>query len=135
MSTWLDHYRSNKDATWIKCQTSDGEWHYFYDIKTWLSIKETGVGVKKLQLQFRSHIIDIDIDNCDGVYLIRSLLGMSGAVTKYCLTVGLVRGEKVFKTQYSLPELLVEDSTIDPIDRCFPEAIIYGKEEEANREE
>lgn len=125
MSNWLDLYRSNKNVTWIKCQTSDDKWHYFHDHKEWLEIKKAGVGVKTIQLQFRSHIIDVPIEDCEGVYLVKSVLGLSGVVTKYCLTVGLVKGEFVRKTQYSLPELLVENNDIDHISKCFPEAIIY----------
>jgi hypothetical protein len=133
MTKWLDHYRSNKDATWIKCQTLDGEWHYFHDHKVWLELKKAGVGVKALQLQFRSHIVDIPIEDCDGVYLVKALVGITDVFTRDCLTVGLVREDKVSKSRYSLPELVLEDSSIDPISKCFAEAIIYEKESE-NRE-
>lgn len=130
--TWLEAYRKNKNAIWIKCTLSNGESLFFDEFDGWRTIKnicETqNIFLRKLSLQFRSHEVDIDIDNCDGVYLIRSILGQLGSDTQNFYTVGKVVKNKVYKKLFLIPELIVTKEVEDDIEDCFAEAIIYNEE-------
>lgn len=130
--TWLEAYRKNKNAIWIKCTLSNGESLFFDKFDGWRTIKiicETqNIFIRKLSLQFRSHEVDIDIDNCDGIYLIRSVLGQLGSDTQNFYTVGKVVKNKVYKKLFLIPELIVTKEVEDDIEDCFAEAIIYNEE-------
>lgn len=130
--TWLEAYRNNKQAIWIRCILTNNEELFFDSFDGWKIIKEKckkqKLFLKELSLQFRSHQVNIDIDNCDGVYLIRSLLGQIGGPTKNYYTTGKVIGDKVYKTIWMIPELIPEKENIkDDITQCFAEAIIYNE--------
>ncbi len=129
---WIDAYRTNKQAIWIRCILTNDEELFFDSFNGWKIIKEKcdtqKLFFKQLSLQFRSHQVNIDIDNCDGVYLIRSLLGQIGGPTKNYYTTGKVIGDKVYKTVWMIPELIPEKENIkDDITQCFEEAIIYNE--------
>jgi hypothetical protein len=135
---WLEAYRQNKGAIWIKCTLSNDEFLFFDQFNGWKTIKQKcekeNLFLKKLSLQFRSHEVDIDTDNCDGVYLIRSVMGQFGSDTKNYYTTGKVVGNKVYKKMWLIPELIVEKEIEDDIEDCFSEAIIYN-ETKTDREE
>ncbi len=135
---WLEAYRQNKGAIWIKCTLSNDEFLFFDQFNGWKIIKQKcekeNLFFKKLSLQFRSHEVDIDTDNCDGVYLIRSVMGQFGSDTKNYYTTGRVVGNKVYKKMWLVPELVVEKEIEDDIEDCFSEAIIYN-ETKTDREE
>lgn len=124
-------YKKNKKAVWIKAKLSNGKC-YFYDThKGWLQIKEIcddkSLFISDLRLQYRSHEVTIDISNCDGVYLIRSVMGQWGADSREFYTVGLVNHAKVSKKMYMIPELIVDKEYDSTVDECFTEAMIYDK--------
>lgn len=128
---WIEAYRKNKNAIWIKCNLSNGETLFFDKFEGWKTIKkiceDEKVFLTKLSLQFRSHEVDIDIGNCDGIYLIRSVMGQLGSDTQNFYTFGKVIGSKVHKKMFLVPELIVTKEVEDDIEDCFAEAIIYNE--------
>jgi hypothetical protein len=133
MSEWLKHYRSNKDAVWIKCHTSDGIDRYMHKMSDWvelvkLSLK-SDVFLQSLSIQYRSHEEPLDIVGCDRVYLITSVMGSMGNPSRDYLTFGKVIGDVVEKQMWLIPELIVEKTYNDTIENCFKEAIINVKKE------
>tara|TARA_Y100001938_G_scaffold146348_1_gene225032 strand:- start:348 stop:776 length:429 start_codon:yes stop_codon:yes gene_type:complete len=127
---FLQKYRTNKQAVWIKVKLVSGQEFFFDDYKQWKSIKtlcdQTGDFVSNLHLQFRSHEIIIDIENAEAIYFIRSIMGQMGGDSKHYYTVGVLRDNVVSKKMYIIPELIEEKSYEDDIDSCFPEGIIYN---------
>ena len=139
MSKWLDHYRSNKQATWIKCKTSDGIDRYMYKMSDWtdlvkLSI-QSGIFLQSLSIQFRSHKEILDVTDCDRIYLITSVMGSMAGPSKNYLTYGKINGNSVEKQMWLIPELIIEKTYSDTIENCFAEAIINVKETPKNRKE
>lgn len=128
---WLEAYRGNKSAIWIRCSLSNGEELFYDKFDGWLELKKKcekeKVFFNTLSLQFRSNKIDIDISDCDAIYLIRSVLGQIGADTKNYYTVGKVRGTKVSKQMILVPELIVDKEFEENVSECFSEAIIYNE--------
>ncbi len=133
---WLEAYRTNKDAVWIKCKLTNGE-EFFYDHQIgWKLIKQAckdnGAFVEELHLQFRSHEVTIDIEGAEAVYLVRSVMGQMGGESKQYYTTGRLEGGKMHKQMWLTPELIVEKELIDEIDECFEEAIIYNEKTQAH---
>tara|TARA_B100002019_G_scaffold32126_1_gene26093 strand:- start:5 stop:427 length:423 start_codon:yes stop_codon:yes gene_type:complete len=135
---FLESYMDNKDAIWIKAKLDNGSEFYMDKHQGWRDLKkhcsETGSFLEELQLQFRSHEVNIDIDEAEGVYLVRSVLGKMGGPTRDFFTVGILKGEEVRKTMWCIPELVIEESYTDNIESCFEEALIYN-EKKKNGEE
>jgi len=128
---WLKHYRTNKRAVWIKCILSNGKQRFHDHFSGWVEIKKEcekdNLSIKKMELQFRSHVEEIPIDpNYDGVYLIRSVMGTMGADCKQYYTSGILKNGRVTKKMWLIPELIVEKELDDDISECFEEAIIYS---------
>jgi hypothetical protein len=77
-------------------------------------------------LQYRSHSIEVDTTGCDGVYLVRSLVGVMGENTRHSFTIGKIYGDKVKKQIWATPELIEEStSEQDDVKDCFEEALVY----------
>jgi len=137
---WLEqYYRKNKEAVWIKLEMTDGTFQYFDNFEKWLEIKilcdDTGIFIKNMALQFRSHRVNIDIpNNCDAIYFIRSLKGAIGGEAKNHYTVGTSRNGIVHKLMFTIPELTIEDQSDDTIEKCFAEALIYAKKTKNGKE-
>ena len=98
-TNWLEQYRSNKSAIWINVMLTNGQEFYYDKYDGWLSIKEKcekeALFVKELTLQFRSHEVEIDLTDAEGVYLIRSAMGQFGGTTKNYFTTGILKLNKV----------------------------------------
>jgi hypothetical protein len=128
--TWLEKYRTNKDAVWIKAKLTNGEDIYLDSFKEFIKLstklENSRVFFEKLSLQFRSHEVQLDITDCDGVYLVRSVLGQFGAATKDTVTFGKIIGNDVYKTVFLSPELIVEKEYKDLLSNCFEEAVVYN---------
>ena len=129
---WLQQYRTNKKAVWIRCKLTNGEEFNYDKFEGWRAIKDKcdkeNLFLSELYLQYRSHKATIDISEAvDGVYLIRSLLGAIGSDSKEYYTVGLVKGDSVSKKMWITPELVLDKEYEDEIENCFEEAIIYDK--------
>lgn len=133
MKSWIEHYRSNKDAVWIKCELTNGENIYLDKYNGWLDLKgrmsRDRLFFTKLSLQFRSHEVELNVNDCEGVYLVRSILGQIGSSVKNYFTFGRIVDNKVHKEMWIVPELIVERNETDEITDCFPEAIIYNETE------
>jgi hypothetical protein len=130
---FLKHYKKNKTAVWIRCKLTNGEEFNFDKHEQWRNLKQKCESEKlyfsELYLQYKSHKESIDIDNSDGIYIVRSAMGQMGGQTKNYFTTGLVNGDKVEKKMWLTPELVVDKEYEDEIENCFEEAIIYDKTE------
>lgn len=128
---WLEAYRGNKSAIWIRCLLSSGEELFYDKFDGWLNLKEKcekeKVFFNTLSLQFRSNKLDLDIKDCDAIYMIRSVMGQIGSDTRNYYTVGKVRGTKVSKQMILVPELIVDKEFEEDVSECFSEAIIYNE--------
>lgn len=133
-SGWLVEYHKDKYKIWIRATLSNNIEYYLPDHNKWIDLKDlcdnNKLKVNKLGLQYRSHFVEVDTSDADGVYLIRSLIGRMGENSKQSITIGKVYGNTVKKTMWVTPELVEDLSDEDPIENCFMEALIlYGKEE------
>jgi hypothetical protein len=131
-SEWLEEYRKDKYKIWIRTTLSNGSEYYLPNYTDWKSVKEicktNKLSVVKIGLQYRSHHVDIDTSDTDGVYLVKSVLGMMGQNSKQTITIGKIYGNIVKKTMWVTPELIEELSMEDNIEDCFEEAIILNYE-------
>lgn len=125
---WLEEYRKDKYKVWIRATLSNNTEYYLPDHNHWIELKylcdTQKLKVNKLGLQYRSHFVEVDTNNTDGVYLVRSLIGRMGEQTKQAITIGKVHGGIVQKTMWVTPELIADLSDEDPIENCFSEALI-----------
>ncbi len=131
---WLPKYRTNKEATWIRCQLSNNEKINFHEFDEWLDLKKKcekdNLFINKMVLQYRSHMEPIDLKDATGLYLIRSVKGKMGGENQHSYTVGVLKNKKVQKQMWLVPELMVDLEYEDEIENCFEEAIIYDKTKE-----
>lgn len=131
---WLKKYRSNKNAIWIRCKLTDGQEFNIDKFEEWLQVKnkcdQENLYFKELYLQYRSHKVELELSDSDGIYLIRSVLGSMGSDTRQYYTFGNIRGEKVAKQMWITPELVIDKEYEDEVENCFEEAIIYDKTKE-----
>lgn len=129
-TSWLEEYKKDKYKTWIRAILSNQVEIYLKDFSEWIDLKEycktNKLSISKVGLQYRSHSIEIDTENCDGVYLIRSIIGSFGQSTRQTFTVGKLIDGIVKKTSWIVPELIKEIDSEDKVEDCFEEAIIYN---------
>lgn len=130
---WLKKFRSthNKNAIWINVQLTNGEEFYYTEFKGWRELKEKcekeNLFIQELILRFRSHEVNIDLEDAEAVYLIRSVMGQMGAETRNFYTTGILKDGVVHKKMWLVPELVVDKEMQDDIEECFEEALIYDK--------
>ena len=128
---WTEKYKTNKTAVWIKGLLSNGENIFldsFKDIpQTFDELENKGLFFQTLSLQYKSHEVKLDVTNCDGVYLVKSVIGQFGGETKNTITFGKVIDNEVHKQIYYAPELILETEYVDKLSNCFEEAIVYDK--------
>ena len=141
---WQKFFQSNVKANlkrvFVKVMTSDNKHWFFSDYDVWYEVKkhceENSLFIKDLHLQFRSHKCIMNLDDDDGIYLVRSVLGGFGIETKQYMTVGVLKDGLVHKQMWLCPELIKEKEFEDPLDLCFEEALItYEQEKKTNRKE
>ena len=136
---WLLEYRKDKESVWVISELSDGSEIYFKDYKVWMEVKskceEESLSVEAIRLQYRSHVVRSDLGESDAAYLIRSLQGEVGGITRNYYTVGKIKKRAVYKSRWLLPELIEEEKEKDTLDNCFEEAIIYNHARKPNRKE
>ena len=127
---WLAEYHKDKYKIWIRATLSNNIEYYLPDHNKWIELKslceKDKLKVSKLGLQYRSHFVEVDTSNTDGVYLVRSLIGRMGENSKQAITIGKIYGNIVKKTMWVTPELIEDLSDEDPVENCFEEAIIYN---------
>jgi hypothetical protein len=124
---WLEEYRKDKSKLWIIVSISSGEEFYFTDYNYWFAIKSKGLNVTKIKLQYRSNVVEKSFFDCDGVYLIRSVLGRPSEDTIQTMTIGTVIDGIVHKDVFVVPSLVLRDNYKDSLEECFEEAIIWSK--------
>lgn len=126
---WLQEYRKDKYKIWIRATTSDNQEYYLPDMDAWKSLrtlcKNNKLKINKVGLQYRSHSIEVDTRDTDGVYLIKSIIGFMGENSKQTITIGKLYGDKIKKTMWTTPELIEEITTEDSIADSFEEVLIY----------
>tara|TARA_R100000742_G_C4276792_1_gene98113 strand:- start:561 stop:992 length:432 start_codon:yes stop_codon:yes gene_type:complete len=136
---FLKVYRTDKNASWIKVKLSDNTEHYFSHHRSWLEVKrrcdEKDLNVLELHLSFKSHNIEIELEDIDAIYLVKSVLGMMGGITNHYITIGRLIDGKMHKDMYRVPELTKEKGEVVGLDECFKQAIIYYDKTKENREE
>lgn len=129
---WLKEYRKDRYKTWVKVTLSNGEVRYFHDYPDWQKIKNLcqidRVNIVELGLQRKSNYVGIDTTDCDGVYLIRSMIGMMGQEAIKTYTIGKIVDDQVYKQVYLIPELIEHRKEVDNVSSCFAEALIYYNE-------
>lgn len=131
---WLKEYRKDKYKIWIRATLSNNTEVYLPEHRDWLKLKnhcqDQKVKILKVGLQYRSHSIEINTQDADGVYLIRSLIGVMGENSKQTITIGKLYGDTIKKTMWVTPELIEELNSEDNIEDCFMEALILNYDTE-----
>lgn len=126
---WIEEYKKDKYKTWIRATLSNDSEVYLVDYSEWLALKShcesNKLKVQKVGLQYKSHSIEVDTDNCDGVYLAQSIIGFFGESTKKTYTIGKLYGRKIKKTIWIIPELIKQLDDEDDVENSFEEALIY----------
>lgn len=130
---WKKEYRKNKhNKVWIVLDIEETQ-IYLEDFEDWLEFKKKysnkSIRINSLGLQYKSHLVSKDSKDADGLYLIRSVKGMMGGESIDTYTTGIIRGNKVEKTMWSIPALIPESEFEDEIENCFEEAIIKNDKE------
>ncbi len=129
---WLVEYRKDKYKIWIKVTLSNNQERYFCDYNDWYNIKkyckDNTVNIDEIGLQYRSNYLGIDAKNCDGVYLVQSIIGVMGEQSKKTYTVGKIYGDTVEKQVFLTPELIEDRSEKDSVSSCFEEGLLYHYE-------
>jgi hypothetical protein len=136
---WLESYRTDKQAIWIKCKLSDGQEFFLKDFDGWQDVKSICENEilfpTELSLQFRSHEVSIDLAGAEAVYMAKSVKGsIGGKTTKFYVTGVLIDGI-VYKKWWQVPELVVERTVEDDLSQCFEETLIYDKTRENRKEQ
>lgn len=130
---WLSEYRKDKYRIWVKITLSNNEERYFCEYKDWYDLKKycnsNKIDVKEIGLQYRSNYLGVDTTDCDGVYLVQSMIGLMGEQSRKTYTVGKLYGDIVKKQIFMMPELIKDREDQDSIDTCFEEGLLfhYGK--------
>lgn len=132
---WLTEYRKDKYKIWVKITLSNSEERYFCNYEDWYKIKsyckEALLNVDEIGLQYRSNYLGIDAKDCDGVYLVQSIIGLMGEESKKTYTVGKIRGDIVEKQVFLTPELIEDRTEKDSVSSCFEEGLLYHNERSA----
>lgn len=130
---WLKEYRKDKYKIWIRATLSNNTEVYLPEHRDWLKLKnhcqDQKVKILKVGLQYRSHSVELDTTDADGVYLVRSLVGVMGENSRNTITIGKLYGTKVHKTLWVTPELIQETTETTDVEECFKEALILNYEE------
>lgn len=133
---WITEYKKNKQNIWIIVDYSGGKF-YLRDNKEWLKFAEfcnqNKLCINSVSLRYRSHDLKIDVEDCDGVYIVKSILGMMGQKSRETITIGKVIDDTVHKTMWVTPELIEQLKTVDLIQDCFQEAVAKNHYERKTR--
>ena len=134
---WLEEYRKDKYKIWIRATLSNGMEYYLPNHAQWMDLKticqNQKLSVTRLGLQYRSHFVEVDTSDCEGVYLIRSLIGVMGENSKQTITIGKLNDGIVKKTMWVTPELVAELNSEDKVEDCFQEALILNYDTEKTK--
>lgn len=136
---WREAFLKNKRATWVVVTLKNGEEHFITNAKEWMRMKDScdsqSTFIDKLTLQFKSHRERINIDNCDGLYFAKSIIGILGGKSRETITIGIISDDVVYKTIWNIPELIIERTYDDKESNCFKETLIYDKAKKNRKEQ
>jgi hypothetical protein len=125
---WIVEYRKDKYQIWIRVTASNKTEYYLQNYQKWVEFKNFcdnhKLKIDKICLQYKSHIVEINCNDADGLYVTKSVIGQCGEKSKDAITIGKVYGKIVKKTMWVIPELIESFKDEDPIEKCFQEAII-----------
>lgn len=117
-----------KHNTWIYVKLDNNQELFLKDYTEWLTLAEyckiNRTKINTIGLRYRSHQIEVDATDSEGVYLVRSVKGEFGGNTKQCITIGLFKNGIIDKTMWLTPELIEESKIKDKVEDCFQEALI-----------
>lgn len=129
---WLSEYRKDKKKVWTWIYLDNNSCYGFNEYSDWFEIQSVVISSNAIpthvELQYRSISINFDLNDCDGVYYVRSLLGKIGEDAIQTLTLGKVLGDSVHKTIWIKDGLIERYKEETPLDKCFSEAILKWKE-------
>jgi hypothetical protein len=130
---WTKAYTDddNRDRIWVYFKTSDEKEIHLKEYESWLTVQQyldnNNLKIIQVGLRYRSHLIKQDSSKAKAVYVVRSVKGEMYGATKECYTIGLLDSkDNMHKTMWFTPALVEEMKTIDPIEDCFEEAIVYN---------
>lgn len=102
---------------------------YIPEYKDWLQItpylKSIGCEIHAVGLQWKTHLVEFDITDADGVYIAQTLRGEMGGKTRKCMSVGIIYGDTMQKQLYVVPELIKDVEYEERIDNCLEEALYF----------
>ncbi len=135
---WLKAYSSsnNRRRVWIYIKTSCNKQIWLFDYDDWKEFQDhvdkNELIIQEIGLQWRSQIVKQDASNSDGVYVVKAVKGEMYGETLNCYVLGVLREGKVEKTMYLSPSLVEDIKSVDDIEECFKEVIVYhGKKRKA----
>ena len=130
---WRQAYGRDDDRQriWVHFETSDGKHLYLNEYKKWLTVQEyidkNNVTITKVGLKYRSHEVSTDVDGASAVYVVKSVKGELHGETLQCYTIGLLKDDgKMHKTMWITPALVEDIISVDDLEECFEEAIVYN---------
>jgi hypothetical protein len=130
-SGWREEYskcHENKRKIWIYIKLANSQELYLKDYKQWLSIEQYlnlhNTYIVSIGLRYRSQIVERDVSDAEFIYLVRSIKGQFGSVSRECFTIGKVKGDIIYKEMWMVPELIIEEEYKDTLENCFKEALI-----------
>tara|TARA_R110002110_G_scaffold124921_1_gene302512 strand:- start:115 stop:561 length:447 start_codon:yes stop_codon:yes gene_type:complete len=136
---WKKTFLSDITAIWLIVTLKNGSEHFVKNTNDWHLAKkeceESDTFVDKMSLQFKSHKERIGIDDVDGVYFAKSIIGILGSDSKQTITIGKIKDGVAHKKMWLVPELIVEKEYKDDESSCFEESIIYDKTKENRKEQ
>jgi hypothetical protein len=102
---------------------------YIPDYKDWLTIdtylKSINCEIHAVGFQWKTHAVEFDITDADGVYIAQTLRGEMGGKTKRCMSVGIIYGDTMQKQLWTVPELIKDIEYEDVLDNCLKEALYF----------
>lgn len=129
---WLTLYRKpeNRRKVWIYVVTSDGQDIFIDKYDEWLEFQDyidsNDLQIKKIGLQFKSNVVQHEVEDAEAVYVVRSVKGQLNSDTLQCYTIGLLKDGEVSKTFYIVPSLTPDIKCVDDFESCFKEAFVYN---------
>ncbi len=130
----LEYQKGDKpDHVWVYVKVKN-EKIYFETFDDWLTFVKgfdhnSSSKIEAIGFQYKSHTNEKDATESNGVYLIKCIKGVMGGPAQDTYVTGIVKGDQVYKTTWSLPALLPEEECVEKIESCFEEALVnYGEE-------
>jgi hypothetical protein len=128
---WLEEYRKDKYRVWSRVLLSNGEEYSFKEYESWYELKNLILSerltVENFKLQYRSNVVSQSFKGAQGIYFVRSILGMVNGECINTITLGEVKGEFVNKKIWIIPGLIFREEDVSRVDECFSEALLVFK--------